>query len=592
MFAQLLAQQTGYAIEALYHHIVQPNQVPVNKTKKEFTGDFTIITFPFAKISKKSPELTAREIGEWLKNALPEIESFNVIKGYLNIILKDDFWMEFLDKNYRNHSFGLNPQKQGQAPVLIEFSSPNTNKPLHLGHIRNNLLGHSVAEILEATGLPVVRVNLVNDRGIHVCKSMLAWKKWSNGETPESSGLKGDHLVGNYYVLFEKKYKEEVNQLKANGLDEETALRTAPLMLEAQEMLRKWEAGDAETHSLWEMMNSWVYEGFNETYKRLGISFDKIYYESETYSLGKKIVEEGFKAGVFYQKEDGSVWVDLTSDNLDHKLLLRSDGTSVYITQDLGCAELRYQEFSPQKMIYVVGNEQNYHFEVLKLILQRLGRTYADKIFHLSYGMVDLPEGKMKSREGTVVDADDLIEEIILTAREITLELGKATDLDEYEAHELLSMIGLAALKYFILKVDPRKNILFNPTESIDFDGNTGPFIQYTHARIRSVLRKANPWSFTPQKNMTFYEEEKEILKILYDFPSVIKQSAKELDPSQIANFAYELARSYNQFYHNLSILHEPDEQRMLTRLAISQFTAQVIRISMHLLGIDVPERM
>ena len=349
MFAQLLAQQTGYAIEALYHHIVQPNQVPVNKTKKEFTGDFTIITFPFAKISKKSPELTAGEIGEWLKNALPEIESFNVIKGYLNIILKDDFWMEFLDKNYRNHSFGLNPQKQGQAPVLIEFSSPNTNKPLHLGHIRNNLLGHSVAEILEATGLPVVRVNLVNDRGIHVCKSMLAWKKWSNGETPESSGLKGDHLVGNYYVLFEKKYKEEVNQLKANGLDEETALRTAPLMLEAQEMLRKWEAGDAETHSLWEMMNSWVYEGFNETYKRLGISFDKIYYESETYSLGKKIVEEGFKAGVFYQKEDGSVWVDLTSDNLDHKLLLRSDGTSVYITQDLGCAELRYQEFSPQK---------------------------------------------------------------------------------------------------------------------------------------------------------------------------------------------------------------------------------------------------
>lgn len=592
MFAQLLAQKTALAVNELYGHFIESEQVSINKTKKDYNGDYTVVVFPFTKISKKSPELTAHEIGQWLQNALPQVESFNVIKGYLNIILKDEFWIDFLFKNYQNLNFGLKSLKEGQPPILIEFSSPNTNKPLHLGHIRNNLLGHSLSEILKATGLSVVKVNLVNDRGIHICKSMLAWKKWGNGETPESIGIKGDHLVGKYYVLFEKKYQEEVSQLKANGLDEETALRSASLILEAQEMLRKWEAGDAETLSLWEMMNSWVYEGFNETYKRLGISFDKIYYESDTYSIGKKIVEEGLKAGIFYQKEDGSIWVDLTSDNLDQKLLLRSDGTSVYITQDLGCAELRYQEFSPQKMIYVVGNEQNYHFEVLQHILQRLGKAYADKIFHLSYGMVDLPEGKMKSREGTVVDADDLIDEMVSTAREITLELGKTSDLGENEAQKLFSMIGLAALKYFILKVDPKKNILFNPAESIDFDGNTGPFIQYTHARIRSVLRKANQWSFSPTEKINLLKEEKEILKLLYEFPFVIEQSAKGLDPSQIANFAYELARTYNQFYHNLSILHEPDEQRMITRLALSQFTAQVIRISLHLLGIEVPEQM
>lgn len=591
MFTEKLARAASFAVKELYGVEIQPESLTINKTRKEFEGDYTLVVFPLAKAARKSPDLAGQEIGNWLKANLEDIGKFNVVKGFLNLTLNDDFWLDFLKNKIHDDSYGFASAPRGEAPVLIEFSSPNTNKPLHLGHIRNNLLGHSISEIFRATGKNIVKVNLVNDRGIHICKSMLAWHKWGQNETPASSGMKGDHLVGKYYVLFDKHYKEEVEQLKASGMDEETAQRNAPLMLEAQEMLRRWENGDPEVLDLWKMMNGWVYEGFDETYRRLGIQFDKIYYESDTYLLGKKLVEEGLEKGVFYRKDDGSVWVDLTDVGLDQKLLLRSDGTSVYITQDLGTAQLRFNEYNPQKMIYVVGNEQNYHFEVLTHVLKKLGKPYADTIFHLSYGMVELPEGKMKSREGTVVDADDLMDEMYETARQITLELGKAANLDEAEADKLFHKVGMAALKYFILKVDPKKNMLFNPAESIDFDGNTGPFIQYTYARIASVLRKAGEWS--PQfGNIELKAEEKEVLRLLYDFPAIIQEAADEMNPGTVANFCYELARTYNQFYHNLSILHESDENRINFRLALSKLTSTVIRNGMYLLGIEVPEQM
>ncbi len=591
MFIEKLARAASSAVKTLYNVEIEPDSLVINKTRKEYEGDYTLVVFPLAKSARKSPDQTGQEIGNWLKDILPEISHFNVVKGFLNITLKDVFWLDFLKNCGFDASYGFKPVDNNQPPVLIEFSSPNTNKPLHLGHIRNNLLGHSISEILRATGRRIVKVNLVNDRGIHICKSMLAWQKWGNGETPASAGMKGDHLVGKYYVLFDKHYKAEIEELKNKGMEEETAQRNAPLMIEAQEMLRRWENNDPEVVELWKMMNGWVYEGFDETYSQLGISFDKTYYESDTYLLGKKIVEEGLLKGVFYRKEDGSVWVDLTGEGLDQKLLLRSDGTSVYITQDLGTAQLRFDEYHPDKMIYVVGNEQNYHFEVLSHVLRKLGKPFADMIFHLSYGMVELPHGKMKSREGTVVDADDLMAEMYETARQITLELGKAADLDEASADLLFHRVGMAALKYFILKVDPKKNMLFNPAESIDFDGNTGPFIQYTHARIASVLRKAGEWTAT----FTDFEvkpEEKEVLRLLYDFPAVIKEAADEMNPGTVANYCYEVARAYNQFYHNLSILHEPDESRMFFRLALSKLTATVIRNGMYLLGIEVPEQM
>lgn len=591
MFTEKLARAAYLAVKELYGVDIQPESLTINKTRKEFEGDYTLVVFPLAKVARKSPDLAGQEIGHWLKENLEDIGKFNVVKGFLNLTLKDDFWTGFLRNKLHDSSYGFSSAPQSEAPVLIEFSSPNTNKPLHLGHIRNNLLGHSISEIFRATGKNIVKVNLVNDRGIHICKSMLAWQKWGQNETPASSGMKGDHLVGKYYVLFDKHYKEQVEQLKASGMDEETAQRNAPLMLEAQKMLRRWENGDPEVMELWKMMNGWVYEGFDETYRRLGIQFDKIYYESDTYLLGKKLVDEGLEKGVFYRKEDGSVWVDLTDVGLDQKLLLRSDGTSVYITQDLGTAQLRFNEYHPQKMIYVVGNEQNYHFEVLTHVLRKLGKPYADTIFHLSYGMVELPEGKMKSREGTVVDADDLMDEMYETARQITLELGKAANLDEAEADKLFHKVGMAALKYFILKVDPKKNMLFNPAESIDFDGNTGPFIQYTYARIASVLRKAGEWS-AQFDSLDLKPEEKEVLRLLYDFPIVIQEAADEMNPGTVANFCYELARTYNQFYHNLSILHESDENRINFRLALSKLTSTVIRNGMYLLGIEVPEQM
>ena len=591
MFIEKLARAAVEAVKNLYEAEIQEKSLVINKTRKEYQGDFTLVVFPLAKAARKSPEATGNEMGKFLLENLKEIDYFNVVKGFLNITLKDEFWVQWVKNNALNASYGLAPNETSQSPVLIEFSSPNTNKPLHLGHIRNNLLGHSISEILKATGKRIVKVNLVNDRGIHICKSMLAWLKWGNGETPTSSGLKGDHLVGKYYVLFDKYYKAEVEQLKARGMDEESALRHAPLMMEAQEMLRRWENNDPEIIALWKMMNDWVYEGFEQTYKRMGIAFDKIYYESDTYLLGKKLVEEGLDKGVFYKNEDGSVWVDLSEEGLDQKLLLRSDGTSVYITQDLGTAQLRYEEYKPSMMIYVVGNEQNYHFEVLRHVLRKLGKPYADSIFHLSYGMVELPYGKMKSREGTVVDADDLMDEMYETARQITLELGKAAHLDEASAEGLFHRVGMAALKYFILKVDPKKNMLFNPAESIDFDGNTGPFIQYTYARIASVLRKAGEWS-PAFSSIALKSEEKEVIRLLYDFPSIIHESSESMNPGVIANYSYDLARAFNQFYHNLSILHEPDESRMLFRLALSKLTATVLRNGMFLLGIEVPEQM
>ena len=593
MMEDLLIDYTIKAIESLYGQVVLKNTIAIQKTRKEFEGDFTLVVFPFTKISRKSPEQTAEDIGNYLKNNINQINSFNIVKGFLNISFKNTYWIDFLKSISIKEDYGCSKSNL-TAPIVIEYSSPNTNKPLHLGHIRNNLLGWSIAEILKANGNKVVKVNLVNDRGIHICKSMLAWQLFGNGEEPTEK-LKGDKLVGKYYVAFDKAYKEEIKILIENGLTEEEATKKAPLIIKAQEMLQKWEAGDADTIALWKKMNSWVYAGFDITYKKLGINFDNTYYESETYLLGKKLVTEGVKNKAFDTKEDGSVWVNLATDGLDEKLLLRSDGTSVYMTQDIGTAQLRYDDYKPEKLIYVVGNEQNYHFEVLKLVLKKLGKEWANNIFHLSYGMVELPEGKMKSREGTVVDADDLMDEMIRTAKEKGNELGKAEGLTTEESELLFKQIGLAALKYFILKVDPKKNMMFNPEESIDFNGNTGPFIQYTYARIQSIFRKAKENNIVINNypiETSIYCKEKELIKLLYEYPKTIKEAGDTYSPALVANYVYELAKEYNQFYHDYPIIKEEDANICSFRLALSEKTGKVIKSAMHLLGIDVPEQM
>ncbi|MEI6900706.1 MAG: arginine--tRNA ligase [Bacteroidota bacterium] len=549
--------------------------------------------------SKKSPEATANEIGQYLSEKVEEIASFNVIKGFLNIELKSNYWTSFLHRQFKNEEFGFS-NSNDDNPILVEFSSPNTNKPLHLGHIRNNLLGSSLSEILKANGHRVLKLNLVNDRGIHICKSMIAYQKLGNGETPASSGLKGDHLVGKYYVLFDQQFKLQVKELKEQGMNQEEAEKHTLILEEARQLLIRWEAGDPEVISLWKKMNGWAYEGFDDTYRRLGISFDQVQYESETYLLGKSIVEKGVKSGILFKKRDGSVWADLTEDGLDQKLLLRADGTSVYMTQDLGTAQLRYDQWNPSKMVYVVGNEQIYHFDVLKLVLKKLGCVWSDQVFHLSYGMVELPEGKMKSREGTVVDADDLMDEMYSTAEKTTRELGKVNSFEDEEAEKLFRTLSLGALKYFILKVDPKKNMVFDPKESIDFNGNTGPFIQYTYARINSLSRKAveagydlnsmNETGFEPIT--TTLPVEKEIIKLIYQFPTMVKIAGEEMSPAIIANYIYELVKEYNQFYQEVPVLKESDRSILFFRLMISTFTSSVIRKSMQLLGIDVPARM
>ena len=567
-------------------------QLQLQKTRKEFTGDYTLVVFPLLKRSRKSPDATAAEIGEALAAECPLVESTNTIKGFLNIQLKADFWLEEFRKIAATEQFGKAPAN-GKT-VMVEYSSPNTNKPLHLGHIRNNLLGYSVSQILEACGYRVIKANLVNDRGIHICKSMLAWQLYGNGETPQSSGMKGDHLVGKYYVEFDKHYKAEVKALVEKGMSEDEAKKEAPIMQQARTMLQKWEAHDPEVYGLWERMNGWVYEGFDATYKAMGVSFDKVYYESQTYLLGKDIVAEGLEKGVFYRREDGSVWIDLTADGLDEKLLLRGDGTSVYMTQDLGTALSRQRDESLDGIIYVVGNEQNYHFQVLKLVLKKLGYEWSDDIFHLSYGMVELPEGKMKSREGTVVDADDLIEDMVTTAREMSEELGKLDGMTPEEQDNIAHIVGLGALKYFILKVDPKKTMLFNPRESIDFNGNTGPFIQYTYARIHSVLRKAAEAGIATSFDgkLELIAEEVELVKYLTDFPQTVLQAGATYSPSVIGAYVYDLAKMYNSYYHDHSILREEREDVRRFRVALSSVVASTIGYGMSLMGIEVPERM
>ncbi len=579
------------AVEALYGKS-EGEQLQIQKTRKEFEGDYTLVVFPLLRRSRKSPEATAAEIGEYLVANTPEIKAFNVIKGFLNLTLDASFWAERFAAIAADGSFGR-AAATGRT-VMIEYSSPNTNKPLHLGHIRNNLLGYSVAQILAANGHNVIKVNLVNDRGIHICKSMLAWQRFGGGETPASSGMKGDHLVGKYYVEFDKHYKAEVRELVAQGLSEEEAKKQAPIIRDAQEMLRKWEAKDPEVYALWQQMNGWVYEGFDVTYKALGVDFDKVYYESQTYLLGKSLVEEGLRKGIFFRKEDNSVWIDLTADGLDQKLLLRGDGTSVYMTQDLGTAFRRFEDNNLDDMIYVVGNEQNYHFQVLKLILKKLGYDWSDHITHLSYGMVELPEGKMKSREGTVVDADDLIADMIRTARDMSSELGKLDGCSAEEADAVSAMVGLGALKYFILKVDPKKTMLFDPRESIDFNGNTGPFIQYTHARIRSILRKAaaNGVEAGIAGSVALLPEEIELIKLLCDYPAAVAAAGENFAPSIIGAYAYDLAKLFNGYYHDHSILREENAAVRSMRLLLAEQVARVIREAMRLLGIDVPERM
>ena len=568
------------------------DNLQIQKTRKEFEGDYTVVVFPLLKASRKSPEATATELGEKIAATTPEIKSFNVIKGFLNLAIDASFWAARFAEIVAAEDYGMAPAS-GRT-IMIEYSSPNTNKPLHLGHIRNNLLGYSVATILKANGHNVIKVNLVNDRGIHICKSMLAWQLYGGGETPASSGMKGDHLVGKYYVEFDKHYKAEVKELVAGGMSEDEAKKKAPVMLAAQEMLRKWEAKDPEVYALWETMNGWVYEGFDVTYKAMGVDFDKVYYESQTYLLGKSLVEDGLKKGVFFRKEDNSVWIDLEADGLDQKLLLRGDGTSVYMTQDLGTALSRFEENKLDDMIYVVGNEQNYHFQVLKLVLKKLGYEWSDNIFHLSYGMVELPEGKMKSREGTVVDADDLIADMIGTAREMSDELGKLDGASEEEAHAISEMVGLGALKYFILKVDPKKTMLFDPRESIDFNGNTGPFIQYTHARIRSILRKAEEAGISTEgyTEAALLPAEVELIKALSEYPAVLRTAGEQFAPSVIAAYAYDLAKQFNGYYHDHSILKEECSVTRALRLRLASEVARVIRSAMSLLGISVPERM
>ena len=584
------------AIQSLYGQEVPTALIQLQKTKKEFEGHLTLVVFPFLKISKKKPEQTAQEIGEYLVAHQPAVAAFNVIKGFLNLTIASSEWIGMLNDINQQPQFGYQPVTDKSPLVMIEYSSPNTNKPLHLGHVRNNLLGASLANIMQANGNKVVKTNIVNDRGIHICKSMLAWLKWGNGETPESAGKKGDHLIGDYYVAFDKHYKAEIEELMQKGMSKEEAEANAPLIKEAHEMLVKWEAGDPEVRALWEKMNSWVYAGFDETYKRMGVSFDKIYYESNTYIDGKKKVLEGLEKGLFYQKEDGSVWADLTSEGLDHKLLLRSDGTSVYMTQDIGTAQQRFNDYPIDQMIYVVGNEQNYHFQVLSILLDKLGFKWGKDLIHFSYGMVELPNGKMKSREGTVVDADDLMDEMVATAQETSQELGKLDGLTTEEAAEIARIVGMGALKYFILKVDARKNMTFNPQESIDFNGNTGPFIQYTYARIRSVLRKAEEAGLQIpadlKMDIQLNEKEESLIQHLADFPAIIAEAAKGYSPSDIANYTYDLVKEFNQFYHDFSILREENEQLKLFRLALSANVAKVIRLAMSLLGIEVPERM
>lgn len=596
MIEQQLSAAIRSAIQTLYGVTIAPEQAVLQKTKKEFEGHLTLVVFPFLRISKKSPEQTAQEIGEYLLEHESSVASFNVIKGFLNLTVAGSNWIEMLNAMHGQETYGITHPAEKAPLVMIEYSSPNTNKPLHLGHVRNNLLGYSLSEILKANGNRVIKTNIVNDRGIHICKSMLAWQKWGEGVTPESSGKKGDHLVGDFYVMFDKHYREEVGQLVASGLSKEEAEARSPLMAEAREMLRRWEAGDAKVRELWNRMNGWVYDGFDRTYKRLGVDFDKIYYESETYLEGREKVLEGLKNGLFYRRDDGSVWADLRPEGLDEKILLRSDGTSVYMTQDIGTAKLRFDDYPIDRMIYVVGNEQNYHFQVLSILLDKLGFAFGKGLIHFSYGMVELPEGKMKSREGTVVDADDLMDEMIATARDISNELGKLDGLSPSEADDIIRVIGLGSLKYFILKVDPRKNMTFNPKESIDFNGNTGSFIQYTYARIRSVLRKAEEQGLViPEQLPTdtpVNAKEQTLIGSLADFASTVKEAGETYSPACIANYVYDLVREFNQFYHDYTILGESDERIRQLRLTLSAETAKIVRSAMSLLGIEMPERM
>ncbi len=586
------------ALQALYGADVAESQIQLQETRPEFEGNLTLVVFPFLKISRKKPEDTAQEIGQKLKELVPDVvDRFNVVKGFLNLVIAPAQWIEMLADIKNDSRFGFVPVTDESPLVMIEYSSPNTNKPLHLGHVRNNLLGWALANVMEANGNKVVKTNIVNDRGIHICKSMLAWLKYGNGETPASSGKKGDHLIGDYYVAFDKHYREEVKQLVAQGMDEETAKQEAPLIKEAHAMLVKWEQNDPEVRALWKKMNEWVYAGFDETYKALGVSFDKIYYESETYLEGKEKVLEGLEKGFFYRRDDGSVWADLTKEGLDEKLLLRSDGTSVYMTQDIGTAKLRFRDYPIDKMIYVVGNEQNYHFQVLSILLDKLGFKWGKDLVHFSYGMVELPNGKMKSREGTVVDADDLIAAMIKSARELSADkVNKLEGLTEEEAQEIARIVGMGALKYFILKVDARKNMLFNPEESIDFNGNTGPFIQYTYARIRSILRKAAAQGIEVPEHLpttaALSDKEISLIQHLNDFPATVRQAGNDYNPSCIANYCYDLVKEYNQFYHDFSVLKEEDKEKQVVRLALSLAVSQVVKNGLGLLGIEVPERM
>jgi len=584
------------AVQKIYDQAPDEKTIQIQKTRKDFEGDFTLVVFPLLRISKKPPEQTATELGEYLQENIKEISSFNVIKGFLNLSIDKSFWLSFLNSVGNNPTYGFIKENDDSNTVMIEYSSPNTNKPLHLGHIRNNLLGFSVAQILKSQGNKVVKVNLVNDRGIHICKSMLAWQKWGNGITPVKANKKGDHLVGDFYVKFDQEYKKEINDLVEQGISEEKAKVTAPLILEAQEMLRKWEAKDSEVITLWKEMNSWVLAGFDITYKELGVDFDKVYFESDTYKLGKSLVEEGLEKGIFFKKEDDSIWCDLTDEGLDQKLLLRSDGTSVYMTQDLGTAHQRFTDYDANELIYVVGNEQNYHFQVLKLILGKLGYSWAEYLHHLSYGMVELPEGKMKSREGTVVDADDLIEGMVTTAEEMSNELGKLDEYNEEDKKKIVETIGLGALKYFILKVDPKKTMTFDPKESIDFNGNTGPFIQYTYARIQSLIRKADEKNIViPNEVLSNTEtsaKELQLIKFIHTYPEVLSEAANNYSPAMVANYVYELVKEYNQFYHDHPIFSESDENKVIFRLYLSAQVSKIINSGMSLLGINVPDKM
>ena len=594
---QRISESVEDALKSLYHITLEKSLIQLQNTRKDFEGDVTLVVFPILKFSRKSPEATASEIGKYLIENVSEIVKFNVVKGFLNLEISSLYWIDVLKNAWSDDYFGRVPESAKSELAMVEYSSPNTNKPLHLGHIRNNLLGFSISEILKANGYKVVKTNIVNDRGIHICKSMLAWLKWGEGRTPENSGIKGDHLVGELYVEFDKQYKQEIADLTAKGISQKEAEEQAPSILEAREILRKWEAGDKEVVKLWKTMNQWVYEGFDVTYNKLGVDFDKIYYESDTYLEGRDEVLRGLEAGIFYRKDDGSVWADLTEDGLDHKILLRSDGTSVYMTQDIGTAKLRFADYPINKMIYVVGNEQNYHFEVLAVLLGKLGFEWGKELYHFSYGMVELPSGKMKSREGTVVDADDLIDGMVQVAREMAQELGKLDALSDEEAEKVYEMIALGALKYFILKVDPKKNMLFNPEESIDFNGNTGPFIQYTHARIKSVLRKAEQKDILLRESLGDYSgtltvKEKELIKRVSLFPNTVRDAGNNYSPALIANYCYELAKEYNQFYHDHPILSEKNNFVRDLRLLLSAVVGKIIRDGMSLLGIQVPERM